>query len=187
MGKNSARLLAIALVSLNVGALAQEPTIADFEGRLSAGVAAAMASSGDTGLVGLNLEYARQYDNTLLSVYADVWGEVTAATPESIDWMATFRGRFGHDFDGFIPYVNGGIAVGHASGFETGPVVGIGVEARIDNTTSVKVEGSTVYFGADQVKTLLSIQLSWRFGSAGSERCPGDPCPPEVSWVERNW
>jgi outer membrane immunogenic protein len=74
------------------------------------------------------------------------------------DWLGTARGRIGYAFDRFLPYLTGGLAVGHltasvpgigsAANTNTGWTVGGGIEYALTGSWTVKAEYLYVDLGS---------------------------------------
>lgn len=83
------------------------------------------------------------------------------------DWLGTARGRIGYAFDRFLPYVTGGLAVGHltasvpgigsAADTSTGWTVGAGVELALTGNWSVKAEYLYVDLGSFACGTCTGV------------------------------
>jgi outer membrane immunogenic protein len=105
----------------------------------------------------------------------------------SVDWFGTVRGRLGYACDRTLFYVTGGLAYGHvdysatyeflplgpgqsfglasASGFETGYVIGGGLEHAFDANWSLKLEYQYIDLGSKDV----TGQLFFANGTASGE------------------
>jgi outer membrane immunogenic protein len=85
------------------------------------------------------------------------------------NWLATFRGRVGHAFDRFLPYITGGLAagdieavgIGTQSSTEVGWTVGAGLEWALAGPWTAKVE----YLYADLGKMSCSIAVCGATGT----------------------
>jgi outer membrane immunogenic protein len=79
------------------------------------------------------------------------------------DWLGTARGRIGYAFDRFLPYLTGGLAVGHltasvpgigsATNTSAGWTVGGGIEVALTGNWSVKAEYLYVDLGSFDCST----------------------------------
>lgn len=110
------------------------------------------------GLVGGTLGYNWQIGQGVFGLEGDFdWSNIGASTgcsPTSCEirnhWLSTVRGRFGYAFDGFMPYVTGGLAFGEVErnvvGFtsvtdtKVGWTIGAGVEGSISGPWTAKIE-----------------------------------------------
>ena len=108
---------------------------------------------------------------------SDTAGGVKVTNP----WNGTLRGRAGYNWDRFLVYATGGLAVGEVktkaggvsdSNTNAGWTVGAGVEAAITNNVTARVEyrytdlGSTSYsnvgkldFTSNQVMTGIGLKF----------------------------
>jgi high affinity Mn2+ porin len=130
----------------------------------------------------------------------------------TLDYVATFRGRFGHAFGSILPYVTGGLGLmrGHvhindADGntidqpahTHYGWVVGAGVEAALGGPWSAKLEYNYLDLGARSYRSasypalvrsdpqlhLLKLGLNYRLGDV-----PGWPvATPRTALPEPDW
>lgn len=121
---------------------------------------------------GLKAGYDWQSGNYVYGVIADLAftntsrssghldsGNYSYHREDKMDWLATVRGRFGIDVNGFLPYVTGGLALANIKNnhqtitccptiYESnkddiryGWVLGAGVEKKVTNALSVSFEG----------------------------------------------
>ena len=118
------------------------------------GIGRAALSGGEAGGTA---GYNWQLGNTVLGLEGDIdWSGLSGslACPggscsTSDGWLSTVRGRVGYSFDGFLPYVTGGLAagdirasspVGSASSTNAGWTVGGGIEVALPGNWSAKAE-----------------------------------------------
>lgn len=114
------------------------------------------------GLAGGTLGYNWQVNQAVFGLEGDgSWADINGSTAgrggacdqvcsARLDALGTVRGRFGIAFGGFLPYVTGGLAVGDINGSESllgsgssteaGWTAGGGVEAKVSDAWSLKVE-----------------------------------------------
>ncbi len=94
-------------------------------------------------------------------------GHYSYKRTDSIKWLATLRGKAGMDVNGFLPYVTAGLAYGDIKSVhqtitccptlyessrdhkETGYIVGLGVEKKINGRFSLNLEALYVDFGKE--------------------------------------
>lgn len=114
------------------------------------------------GLAGGTLGYNWQFNQVVLGLEGDgSWADIHGRTAgiggacdltcsARLDALGTVRGRLGIAFGNFLPYVTGGLAVGDIHGSESalgagssteaGWTAGGGIEAKVSDAWSVKVE-----------------------------------------------
>lgn len=156
-------------------------SVADDSGALPFGAGAAYYGGGqrNTGsgvgwLAGLDIGYNWQDRNFVYGVEADIswladakattrgalasYGGYTTIKTSRVEDLSTFRGRFGFDFDGTMPYVTFGVAAGEiknsytltaptgasntvsASSWKPGLVLGAGLEHQFTNHWTLRGE-----------------------------------------------
>jgi outer membrane immunogenic protein len=110
------------------------------------------------------------------AAWTNIEGElVTGGAPgtitQTIDWMATLRGKLGFDGGAFMPYLTGGLAVAGATRESSGPDVS-------DTQTHI---GWTVGAGVDFAVTEdVSINLEYLYADLGEQEYDTGGIPPTV-------
>jgi outer membrane immunogenic protein len=139
----------------------------------------------DTGTgVGLKAGYNWQSNNLVYGVLADFTYVDAKIKEESaggindnfysykrvdkLNWLATVRGKFGVDFNGFLPYVTAGLAVADVKNThqtitccptlyessqndtELGYVIGLGVEKKFNEQFGISLDYSYIDLGKDR-------------------------------------
>ncbi len=113
------------------------------------------------GVVGGTLGYNWQMGQTVVGLEGDMdWSNIRGTTSNGPcaalgcetrnEWLATARGRLGYAFNGFMPFITGGLAVGNIKATlgsvgtttqtNAGWTVGAGLEAAIAGPWTAKVE-----------------------------------------------
>ena len=107
------------------------------------------------GTIGYNFQsgqvvWGLETDISFSDVSGNSFVACAAGCTSSLDWLWTLRGRVGLDFNGWMPYVTGGLAVadgfvstngaGTSSDTLTGWTIGGGLEVKLDRNWSVKAE-----------------------------------------------
>jgi opacity protein-like surface antigen len=92
-------------------------------------------------------------------------GDVSFSDADAIDWFATFRGRMGYLVTpGILAYGTAGIGLidFDRGGSETEFVYGLGVEGRLTETTSLRLEYLNFSDSdIDVVRVGLNFKLNW--------------------------
>jgi outer membrane immunogenic protein len=112
---------------------------------LYGGVHVGSANAGDDALVG-GVQLGRNWQNGLM-VYG-IEGDISLSDSDDIDWMGTVRGRLGYLLSpNILAYGTAGLGFvnfadhhGHGGGDETELVLGLGVEGKLTQATSVRLE-----------------------------------------------
>lgn len=151
------------------------------------------------GLFGATAGYNYQLGHLVLGLEGDIdWANIRGSASfapgpvvftTELRWLGTVRGRLGYAWNGFLPYVTGGLAVGDVRGSvvtplaaatgtdtRTGWTVGAGLEYSLTRNLSLKAEylfvdlGSSAAIPGDSVdfaSHIVRAGLNWRFDGGG--------------------
>lgn len=137
------------------------------DGDLSVYLSPVLTFDAEGGFAGVQAGYNFAADNLVFGVEADMQkSDITYTISGSgggmaVDSFGTVRARVGADFGGVMPYVTGGIAVGHYSVDSAGTPIGddwtlgwtagVGIEAALLENVSLKAEYLYVDLGQVQL------------------------------------
>ncbi|SFZ84813.1 outer membrane immunogenic protein [Devosia enhydra] len=167
------------------------------DGTITAGGTGSAEFDTEGWVAGVQAGYNHDLGGIVIGVEGDIaWADINGSIPNggspgtiynSIDWLATLRGRVGFAADAFLVYATGGVAfAGGTTGIDfvggpsfegnathTGWVVGLGAEAMVAENVSLKAEylyhdlGTASYdaapFSADAAITVSTIKIGANF------------------------
>jgi len=118
------------------------------------------------------------------------WTCNTASCVNDVDWFATLRGRLGYAFDGYLPFVTGGLAYANVKSRDGNPsvpgvtdldenvfgyAIGAGIEKALSENVTAKIEAlyvdlskaevrrSNYTFTSDDQFAVVRVGLNWKF------------------------
>ncbi len=117
---------------------------------------------GDDAMVG-GVQLGRNWRSG--KVIYGIEGDISFTDADHVDWFATFRGRLGYLVTpGILAYGTAGLGVINFDhgGNETELVLGLGVEGRLTETTSLRLEYlNFTDSDIDVVRVGLNFKLNW--------------------------
>jgi outer membrane immunogenic protein len=127
---------------------------------LYGGVHVGSADAGDDALVG-GVQLGRNWQSGHM-VYG-IEGDISLSDSDDIDWMGTVRGRLGYLFSpSILGYGTAGLGMINFAhgGDETELVLGLGVEGKLTQATSVRLEYLNF---TDSDINVVRAGLNWKF------------------------